>query len=118
MKPDGLVEVQWEQAQFRVCNPAGGKCEQSSQYKYCTVDSTILGGLAASVGRSMTARFEVSLMHENTMPSETMSNLKRTQNQRSFEREMIGCVCGRLSSDINAFVPKKKQQNIIGLFGA
>lgn len=24
MKPDGLVEVQWEQAQFRVCNPAGG----------------------------------------------------------------------------------------------
>lgn len=25
MKPDGLVEVQWEQAQFRVCNPAGGK---------------------------------------------------------------------------------------------
>ena len=25
MNPDGLVEVQWEQAQFRVCNPAGGK---------------------------------------------------------------------------------------------
>ncbi len=24
MKPDGLVEVQWGQAQFRVCNPAGG----------------------------------------------------------------------------------------------
>ena len=23
MKPDGLVEVQWGQAQFRVCNPAG-----------------------------------------------------------------------------------------------
>lgn len=45
MKPDGLGEVQWEQAQFRVCNPAGGK------------------------------RFEVSLTHENTMLSETMSNL-------------------------------------------
>ena len=75
MKPDGLVEVQWEQAQFRVCNPAGGKCERSSQCRYCTVNSTIPGGLAASVGRSMTARFEVSLTHVNTMLSETMSNL-------------------------------------------
>ena len=52
MKPDGLVEVQWEQAQFRVCNPAGGK------------------------------------------------------------RVMIGCICSRLSSDINAFNLKKNQQNI------
>ncbi len=61
MKPDGLVEVQWERARFCVCNPAGGKCEQSSQCKYCAVNSTILGGLAASVGCSMTAGFEVSL---------------------------------------------------------
>lgn len=45
MKPDGLVEVQWEQAQFRVCNPVGGE------------------------------RFEVSLTHVNTMLSETISNL-------------------------------------------
>lgn len=74
MKLDGLVEVQWGRARLRVCNPAGGKCEQSSQCKYCAVHSTILGGLAASVGRSMTARFEVSLTHENTMLSET-SNL-------------------------------------------
>ena len=77
MKPDGLVEVQWGQAQFHVCNPAGGKCEQSSQCRYCTVNSTISGGLAAPVGRSMTARFEVSLTHENTMLSETISNLER-----------------------------------------
>lgn len=45
MKPDGLVEVQWGRARLRVCNPAGGK------------------------------RFEVSLPHENTMLSETISNL-------------------------------------------
>ena len=25
MKLDGLVEVQWERARFRVCNPAGGE---------------------------------------------------------------------------------------------
>ncbi len=61
MKLDGLVEVQWERARFRVCNPAGGKCEQSSQCRYCTVNSTMLGGLAASIGRSMIAGFEVSL---------------------------------------------------------
>lgn len=77
MKPDGLVEVQWGQAQFRVCNPAGGKMRTkfAMQVLYC--DSTILGGLAASVGRSMTARFEVSLTHENTVLSETISNLER-----------------------------------------
>lgn len=70
MKPDGLVEVQWGQAQFRVCNPAGGK----------------------------------SL--EFTMP-----DFEGTQNQRSFTMGMIGCVCSRLSSDINALALKKKQQN-------
>jgi hypothetical protein len=28
MKPDGLVEVQWERARFRVCNPAGGNANK------------------------------------------------------------------------------------------
>ena len=83
MKPDGLVEVQWGRARFRVCNPAGG------------------------------IRFEVSLAHENTMLSETKSNLERTQNQRSFTMGMTGCVCSRLSSDINASASKKYQQNKI-----
>ena len=41
------------------------------------MNSTISGGLAASVGRSMTTRFEVSNTHENTMLSETISNLER-----------------------------------------
>ena len=28
MKPDGLVEVQWGQAQSHVCNPAGGNANR------------------------------------------------------------------------------------------
>lgn len=54
-----------------VCVTRLGDNARDSQCKYCTKNGTILGGLAASVGRSMTARFEVSLTHEITMRSET-----------------------------------------------
>lgn len=40
------------------------------------MNSTILGGLAASIGCSITARLEVLLTHEDTMLSETISNLE------------------------------------------
>ncbi|RKI36335.1 hypothetical protein D7V86_25025 [bacterium D16-51] len=58
-----------------VCVTRLGDNARDSQCKYCTKNGTILGGLAASVGRSMTARFEVSLRMKLSCEVKPKSNL-------------------------------------------